>query len=232
MDKQTTSLNAPFSDKNSRKSDSVTANGKLKIALLITISAVLVLGAIVWYAAFSPLSPPSVKNAEANEIVNYFVDDRGFCCLPIEQREKFLEHAYIRFGEEQEWTKVSRLLRRMPQAQLENFRNAVFEIGKTRFLEHARKFNELSPDERQAYLDKIILEFTKKGQKLGRNVGQAQALAGPLREILPQNNQELIKFIVSQTSDRERQQAGALYDALLQRYANLEADKSTTTKKQ
>jgi DNA-directed RNA polymerase subunit F len=209
---------------NAEKPDSKPSADKLKPVLLIGVLALILLGGGLWYAFFSPVPPPPVKKAETEKVVEYLVDKRGFQKLSIADREQYLKKVYAHFGEEKEWTQVGRMFRRMPRKQLENFRNAVFEIAKTRFLEHARKFNDLPPEKRPEYLDKIFVEFTQMGQKYGSNAGQAKDAAAPFREVLPQSNDELVKFIVTQTSDRERREAGALYDALLQRYANLESN--------
>jgi len=189
--------------------------------VILALCVLAVVGLCFYFLLYAARTPPDLSQATLQEVVAYLVAPRGLAKLPLDRREQYLIDAYQRFARDDEWGKAGRLFRQVPPVELEIFRDAVFEIGRARFMGYAREFNRLPADQRRAYLDQTIRNITEMGARLGGQIDKARSLAEPLKEVIPSDNDALMQYVITKTSPRERAEAQALVDALLQRYAEL-----------
>lgn len=195
------------------------------------IALTILLGATLWFTVYAAKTPPDPAAASADEVVSYLSDPRGLPRLSIEDREAYLKDIYQQFSDDQDWAEISRRFREMPQTDMEVFRDALFEICRERFLNYAEKYNAMDEVERRAYLDEIIMDVTTMGRQYGGQVGKAQQIAQPFMQVLPQNQDEMVEYLIQNTDTREREVAQILFQDIIDRVAEMRSERKAARQK-
>ncbi|MGB9623324.1 MAG: hypothetical protein ACPMAQ_00540 [Phycisphaerae bacterium] len=212
-------------------------------ALLIGTAGLVVVVLGVW--AFQVLvapAKPDLKVATVKQVCEYLGHPRGFASLPVDRREEFLADVVRTYSAPERFEDMSRALAQMSFIERQQLVDAVFEIGKDKFVKASQEYVRTPKKDRPAFVDKVIRDMESfraglvgtptagarsahgGGGGAGPQAGPVNSLANVFKDHVPTKSDAWAKMLVDRTSPSERQQAKPLADDLAQRLDQLHSD--------
>ncbi|MFO0974370.1 MAG: hypothetical protein U1A27_13160 [Phycisphaerae bacterium] len=179
-------------------------------ALVIGAAAgVVLVGSTVGYWAYDLLATPATPNVEQasiGDIVAYFMNSRGMLRLARIDQDRFMAAWRARFSRDAEHRALKAYLDTATASQREVIQDALFTVGKRKFLDDAREYERLKGDNDRAYpfLRDRLIESGQELAWLKGNGDPAKDLTGALGSGMPRNPDEWLKLVVGRTTPEER----------------------------
>jgi len=194
---------------------------RTKISLLIGSACAILIGGGWWaYHSLSTVSPPKLDAAPPEELVKFLGNERGFARMSIPRREEYMYRAGERYTKGAARDEFNRALRQMSAHERQVFLDAAFEVGKVRFMEQARDFNQLPQRQQMTFVNTAMQKFTRMQRSMA-GYSPSDSMGQPFKQDMPSSSDELTKTLVTRTTATERAEAQPLIDAMAERHKQL-----------
>lgn len=191
---------------------------------LATLVLLVVVGGGWAYVSLTTVPPPAISTAPPSDVAGFLAHPRGFARMPVDAREKFLADAILYYNESGKHNEFAGAIQSLSTAERKVVQDAVFDIGRVRYMEQAREFNKTSPKNRRQFVDKAMSDWNAMRAKFGGGSG-GQNLADPFKGDLPTTQEGWTKMIVTRTTPRERAEGEQFFNALAARHQELEGSR-------
>jgi hypothetical protein len=195
-----------------------------KTLLIGTGSTLVVVGCCWAWFTFTTISPPDLKAAEPQKVVDFLGSSRGFPRMSVDGRERFLTQMWSRFSEGENREKLARSFEQMSSAERQAFVDAAFDTVKVRFLEQATEYNKLPKHKKTDFVDNMIRNIDTQRRSVGGYGGGGNVLKS-FEGSVPHTTDGMTKMLVERTSATQRTKAQPLFDDIAARYQEGQANK-------
>jgi hypothetical protein len=177
-------------------------------------SPILLLAAVWWLVNAVVLAPAVPdENGSAQQCVAFVVHERGLPRLGVEHQIAFVENSIRRAIEDGAFRNaLAATLRRSAREEQVAFRTHVFDALKPRVLREIQDFHRLADPARTAWLEARLVDY-KRLEMLLRTIRLDEGAFG---DAVPDAN-ELLRLVLSKTSEDERQLCLTYLSALSER---------------
>ena len=193
-----------------------------RILLIAACVAPVLLLASVWWVVTQIVLVPRLPGATtpAERVVQFIEHPKGLPRLDGARGEAFLEQQVGRLVADTAFR--DRFLAEVRSSRPDEqsaFRAHLFDTFKPVFMRDVRRFHQLDPDARRAYLDERIVAYNRLSAYAGKTAISPDAVRG-----LAPTPQQLLQLLTERTTEEERQLGGAYYAALQARVGEILAD--------
>ncbi len=209
-----------------RKADRKAApwfSDRAKWSIVISVGTVALVAGAAWaYFTFTTLDPPPLAKTDAaavEDVVYFLGHPNGLARMPIDAREQYIQRTVANFSGDSR-LRFNRALRQMSRTERDTLRGAVTDIARQRLMDQARQYNKTPQSGRSSFVDSAIRDMETMRLQLAGG-GSQENLGAAFRGDLPTKSEDWMKLIVTETTPRERAEAGKFFDEAATRYKQL-----------
>jgi hypothetical protein len=187
---------------------------------LAGLSPLLVLGGAWWLVNRFVLAPRAPgPDATPDEVIQFVANEKGLPRLGPTNGKALLDRLATHMAADAPFReRLVAALRRESLDVQQAFRSNVFQTIKPALLSDIRRYHEIPGEQRGEFLDQRVVEY----QRLA-GAFRSSGAGGSLRDLLP-DREELLRMLIANTTDEERDLGSAYVTAYLARVQQIRAD--------